>query len=88
MGAHLGWEPSEPQPLGGSLSTAMKHALAEQFTWGDVTEVSAGLELDELHLQWLEGVKVGRCAGDDLYDDAESLIAGIKRHKCIRMVRT
>lgn len=88
MSAHLGWEPDEPQPLGGSLSTAMKHALAERLANGDEMYVQdGGLTLDDTDASWLRGVMVGRSEGDDLYDDAADLLAGISQYKRIRLIR-
>ena len=88
MGAHLGWEPDEPQPLGGSLSTSMKHALADRLTNGDTTAVQdGGVTLDETDVDWLKGVMAGRDEGSDLYDDAVELLAGIRQYKRIRLVR-
>ena len=88
MGSHLGWEPDEPQPLGGSLSTSMKHALADRYTNGDTLAVQDGITLDESDIPWLDGIKVGAPEGHDLYDDAADLIAGIRQHKRIRTVHT
>lgn len=88
MGTHLGWEPDEPQPLGGSISSAMKHALADRLTNGDKTYLYEGqCTLNHDDVQWLRGVMVGRQAGDDLHDDARDLLAGIKEYKRIRLVR-
>lgn len=88
MGSHLGWEPDEPHPLGGSLSSAMKYALAERYTNGDALAVQDGITLDEHDLPWLEGIVAGSSEGHDLHDDAAELIAGIRQYKRIRTVHT
>lgn len=87
MGAHIGWEPVVKPPIGGELSTAMKHALAERYTGGD-TAAAKGIELGKVDLPWLEGVAVGAAEGDDLHDDAATLIAAIREYGSVRTIPT
>lgn len=85
MSAHLGWEPAEPQPLGGRLGSMMKQLLAERYANGSETALTDdGVELDESDIDFLEGVKAA--GAGDLADDAAGLIAGIRQYKCVRIV--
>lgn len=65
----------------------MKYALADRFHIANVDDVMDGVELGEVDVDWLRGVTAGRDRGDDLYDDAVTLIAAIKQYGTIRTRR-
>lgn len=86
MSTHMHWVPATPQPLGGSISVAMRHALAWYASNGDDTSLD-GCRLGMNDRAYLAGVLAGAPEGSDLRNDAQTLIDGINKYTEIKIVR-